>query len=52
MEKKTHRDRLWRMLGKDQFIQGMWGYFSLERPKAKKCLKDTEEEKQEWIQAQ
>ena len=29
VEKKAHRGRLWNMLGKDQFIQGMWEYFSL-----------------------
>ena len=31
VEKKAHRGRLWRMLVKDQNIQGMWEYFSLER---------------------
>ena len=40
------------MLGKDQYIQGMWEYFSLERAKAKKFLKDAEKEKQEEIQGQ
>ena len=27
VELKAHRGRLWKMLGKDQFIQGMWEYF-------------------------
>ena len=44
VEQKAHRGRLWKMLGKDQFIQGMWEYFSLERAKAKKFLKDAEKE--------
>ena len=43
--KKAHRGRLWRTHGKDQYIQGMWEYFSLERVKAKKLLKDAEKEK-------
>ena len=40
------------MLGKDQFVQGMWEYFTLERAKAKKFRKDAEKEKQEGIQGQ
>ena len=27
VEKKAHRGRLWRVLVKDQYIQGMWEYF-------------------------
>ena len=52
VEKKAHRCRLWIILGKDQKIQGVWEYFSLERAKAKKFLKDAEKEKQEGIQGQ
>ena len=52
VDKKAHRGRKWRMLGKDQYIQGMWQYFSIERLKAKKFLKDAEKEKQEGIQGQ
>ena len=37
---------------KDQLIQGMWEYVSLERAKAKKFRKDAEKEKQEGIQGQ
>ena len=51
MEKK-HRGRLRSTLGKDQYIQGIWEYFSLERVKAKKFLKDAEKEKQEGLQGQ
>ena len=36
VEKKAHRGRLWTMLGDDQFTQGMWEYFCLERVKVKK----------------
>ena len=52
VEKKAHRGRLWKMLGKDQFTQGMWECVSLERAKAKKFLKDDEKEKQEGEKGQ
>ena len=39
------------MLGKDQYIQGLWEYFSFERAKAKQFMKDAEKEKQEGIRA-
>ena len=52
VEKKAHRGRLRRMLGKDQYIQGMWEFFSLERVKAKKFMKNAKEEKQEGMQGQ
>ena len=35
VEKKAHRGRPWGRVGKDQFLQGMWEYFSRERVKAK-----------------
>ena len=50
VEKKAHRGRFWKMCGKDQFLQGMREYFSLERAKSKKFLKDAEGEEQEEIQ--
>ena len=40
------------MLRKDQFIQGMWEYFSYARAKAKKFLRDAKRDKQEGIQGQ
>ena len=52
VEKKARRGRLWRMLEKDQYIHGMWEYFSFERAKAKTFMKDAEKEKQEGIQGQ
>ena len=45
VEKKAHRGRLWRMLGQDQYIQGMWEYFFLERARAKKFMKDAQTRK-------
>ena len=52
VEKKACRGRRWRMLRKDQFLQGLWEYFSIERLKAKKFLKDAEKEKHEGIEGQ
>ena len=40
------------MIGKEQFLQGMWEYFSLERARAKKFLRDAEKERQEGTQGQ
>ena len=51
MEEKAHRGRQWRMLGKDQ-LQGMWEYFTLERLKAKRLMKEAEKERPEGIQGQ
>ena len=51
VEKKAHRGMLWRMLGKDQYIRGMWEY-SFERLKVTKFREEAEKEKQEGIQGQ
>ena len=40
------------MLVKDQFTQGKWEHFSLERVKANMFMKDAEKDKQEGIQGQ
>ena len=45
VEKKAHRGRLWRMLGKDQFLQGMWEYFSLRKSESKKVYEGCRERK-------
>ena len=45
VEKKAHRGRLSRMLGEDQYKQGMWEYYSLESVKATTFVKDAETEK-------
>ena len=42
----------WRILGKDQYIRGMWEYFSCERLKATRFREDAEKEKQQGIQGQ
>ena len=52
VEQKAHRGKLWKMLGKDLFIEKMWEYFCSERVKSKKFLEDAEKEEQEGIQGQ
>ena len=52
VELKAHRGKVWKMLGKDQFEQKMWEYFSLDRVKTKKFLEDAKKEKQEGVQGQ
>ena len=44
MEKKAHRNRLWKLLEKDQILRAMWAYFSLDRAEAKKLLGDARKE--------
>ena len=45
VEKKAHRERIWRFMGNEQFTRGMWEYFSQKRD-------DAAREKQEGIQGQ
>ena len=52
VEKKAHRGRIWKVMGTEQFLRGMWWYFTLERVGARKILADAAEEKQEGIQGQ
>ena len=49
MEKKAYRGRMWRMVGKEPYVRGMWEHFQAERQKAKKFMKEAEKEKQEGI---
>ena len=37
VEQKAHGGKLWKLLGKDQFLQKIWEYFCLERVKKEKC---------------
>ena len=34
VEKKAQKGRLWKVLGSEQFLCGMWEYFTLERARA------------------
>ena len=36
VEKKAHRGRQWKVFGSEQFLRGMWGYFTLNRADARK----------------
>ena len=52
VEKKAYRGRMWTMMGKEEYLCGMWEHFSRERSKAKKFLQLADEEKQAGIQRQ
>ena len=39
-------------MGNEQFLSGMWEYFTLERGGARKILADASREQQEGIQGQ
>ena len=52
VEKKAHRRRLWLVFGSEQFLHGMWEYFTLKWAGARKNLVDAAQEKQEGKQGQ
>ena len=52
MEKKAHRGTIWKVMGNEQLIRGMWEYFTLERTEVRKILAEASREKQEGIQGQ
>ena len=52
MEKKAHRGRVWKTVGNEQFISGMWEYFTLKGAEAKKILEDAAREWQEGVKGQ
>ena len=52
VEKKAHRGRLWKMIGKEQYVREMWEYFCKERDKAKRFREQVEEEWQAGIRGQ
>ena len=45
-EKKAHRGRLWKMMGKEQFIREMWEHFCQERARVKRFRENAEKERQ------
>ena len=52
LEKKAYRGRIWRMMGKEPCVRGMWEYFLQERNRVKRFREQAEEEKQAGIQGQ
>ena len=48
MGQTAHRGRLWKMMGKEQYVREMWEYFCRER--VKKFREQAEEKKQAGIQ--
>ena len=52
MEKKAHRGKMWKIVGIQYAIRGMWEYFTLKRAEAMKILEDAARERQAGIQGQ
>ena len=51
VEKKA-LGRMWKIIGNEQFLNGMWEYFTLKRAEAKRIREDAARERQEGIQGQ
>ena len=52
VEWKAYRGRMWKMMGKEPYLRGMWEHFFCERSKAKKYRQLADEEKQSEKQGQ
>ena len=52
VEKKAYRGRMWKMMGKEPYLRGMWEHFSCERSKANKFRQLADKEKQAGIRVQ
>ena len=52
MERKAYRGRMWKILGKEPYLRGMWEYFLQERSIVKKFRELADEEKQAGLQGQ
>ena len=50
VERKAHRGKLWKIFGSEQFLRGMWEYFTLKRTRARKTAADAAQEKREGMQ--
>ena len=49
MENKVYRGSMWKRLGKEPFLRGMWEHYSCERSKVKKFRELADDEKQAGI---
>ena len=45
LEKRAHRGRLWKMMGKEQYVRDMWEYFCQESARVKRFREEAEEER-------
>ena len=45
VEKKAQHGWIWKVMGNEQFVRGMWEYLTLERAEVKKILEDASREK-------
>ena len=51
-KEKNRREGMWKMMGTEPYLRGMWEHFSCKRSKAKMFRQQAEEEKQAGIQGQ
>ena len=52
VEKKAYRGRMWKMMGREPHLRGMWEYSLQERSRVKRFPELADEEKQAGIQGQ
>ena len=52
VEKKAYRGRMWKMMGREPYLRGMWEYFLQERSRVKRFRELADEEKQAGVQGQ
>ena len=52
VEKKAYQGNMWKIIGKEPYLRGLWEHFSCERSKAKKYRQLADEEKQAGIRGQ
>ena len=52
VEKKAYRGRMWKMMGKEPYLRGMWEYSLQERSRVERYRELADEEKQAGIQGQ
>ena len=52
VEKKAYRGRMWKMMGKEPHLRGMWEYFLQQMSRVKGFRELADEEKQAGIQGQ
>ena len=50
--KEAYRGRMWKMMGKEPYLRGIWEYFLQERRRVKRFRELADEEKQAGVQGQ
>ena len=52
LERKAYRGRMWKMMGEEPHVRGMWEYFLQERSRVKRFRELADEEEQAGKQGQ